>query len=334
MKLAIVKLSAMGDIIHSAFVLQFIKQKIPNIHIEWIVESSFAGILEHNKDIDFIKKLNLKSIKEDKSNIFREIKKVKAYAKEEYDLVIDLQGLVKSSIVSKLLGDNIIGYDKDSIREGVASYLYNQKFSIPYHLNTIDRYRLLVSKSLGIEITKDEVLNKKPYLGYQESSLLSTKEYFSTKKPNLIFIVGANWDSRVYPKEQLLEVATSIDANILVPWGNETERQRGEWLQTHAKNITLLPKLNLDELKALISNSDLLIGNDTGPSYIAWANNVPSVLLFGPTPKSRVYGSNICKRLESSSKVDPYKLDKNDYSIKEIKPIQIIESIKDMGVEI
>ncbi len=334
MNLAIVKLSAMGDIIHSACLLQFIKQKVPNIHIDWIVESAFSGLLEHNSDIDSIKKLNLKSIKTKKSNIFSEIKRVKAYANEEYDLVIDLQGLIKSSIVSKLLGNNIAGYNKDSIRESIASYLYNQKYSIPYHLNTLDRYRLLVSKALGIEITKDEVLNKKPYLSYQESSLFSTKGFLSSTKPNVIFIVGANWDSRVYPKEKLLEVANSIDANILVPWGNEAERQRGEWLQTHAKNVTLLPKLNIDELKALISNSDLLIGNDTGPSYIAWANNIPSVLLFGPTPKSRVYGSNICKRLESSSKVDPYKLNKNDYSIQEIQPKQIIESIKEMGIEI
>ena len=329
-KIAIIKLSALGDIIHSAFVLQFIKESFPTAQIDWFVEESFAQILEHNSDLHSIKRVNLRSIKNDKRAIISEYKRLKEYSKTGYDLIIDMQGLLKSAITAKILGKEIAGFDKDSIRESIASYLYTRKFHIPYHLNTIDRYKDLINHSLNINITKEMILAKNPYLKYDKSDFDISKPYFSEQKPNVIFIIGANWKSRIYPKEELLEVSKNLDANILIPYANEDERARGEWLEKHSTNITLLPKMDLNALKALISNSDLLIGNDTGPTYIAWANNIPSIILFGPTPTSRIYESEICKPLKSPSKIDPYRLDKNDFSIKEISPKEIINSAKEL----
>ena len=323
MRIAIVRLSALGDIIHTASVLQFIKKKIPDIKIDWVVEERFYKILENNPDIDTIIKADLKSIKKDKKAIFKEIKRFKKL--NGYDLVIDFQGLIKSAISSRLISKNVAGYDKDSIRESLSSYLYRYKYHIPYHLNTIDRYRLLASYALNIDISKDEVLKKLPYLFFKEEDFKKSKPYFSKDKKNIIFIVGANWQSRIYPKECLLKVANSLDANILIPHANESEQKDAMWLEKKASNIKILPKMDLNELKATISNADLLIGNDTGPSFIAWANNIPSIILFGPTPTSRIYTSKISKTLKSSSKVDPYKLNKNDFSIKEIEPQNIVK---------
>jgi heptosyltransferase-1 len=323
MKIAIIKLSALGDIIHTAFVIQFIKELKPKVKIDWIVEESFAPILENNPDLNEIKKINLKRLKSDKFAIFKEIKKIKSFGR--YDLIIDFQGLLKSAIVSRLLGSKIVGFDKNSTRESIASLFYSKGFDIPYHLNTIDRYRLLASYALEIEISKEDVLDKKPYLFFKDTNLS-----LSSKKPNIIFIIGANWKSRIYPKEQLLEVAKELDSNIYIPYGNEDEKKRGEWLESKADNITLLPKMNLNDLKAFISKCDLLIGNDTGPSYIAWANNIPSIILFGPTPSSRIYESNISKTLKSPSKVDPYRLDRDDFSIKEIDPKEIVSLAKEL----
>ncbi len=328
MKIAIVKLSALGDIIHTAFVVQFIKKSIPDIQIDWIVEESFAPILEHNPHIDNILPINLRSLKKSKLNILEQIKLLKSYSKERYDLIIDFQGLIKSAITAKLLGKNIAGFDKNSTRESLASVFYTKSFDIPYDLNTLDRYRTLASKALDIDITKDEVMSKKPYMYYKESDLEISKEYISSTKKSVIFIIGANWRSRIYPKEQLLEVAKNLDANILIPHGNEDEKKRGEWLEKRAKNITLLPKLDLNELKALISSCDLLIGNDTGPSYIAWANNIPSILLFGPTPTSRIYTDKKTITLKSPSKVDPFRLNRDDFSIKEIEITTILDATK------
>ncbi len=328
MKIAIVKLSALGDIIHSAFILQSIKAKLPTAQIDWIVEESFATILEHNPDIHAIKTINLKSLKSDKSKLFSEIKKIQSYAKAHYDIVIDLQGLLKSAITARLLGSPVAGFDKNSIREGIAAYLYHDSFTIPYDTPTIDRYRLLTSKALHITITKEEVQKRKPYMHYIASDFEISKPFFQKDKKTVIFIIGANWKSRIYPKEQLLEVAKNLDANILIPYASESEKEMGRWLEERAANITLLPKMHLNALKALISHADLLIGNDTGPSFIAWANCIPSIILFGPTPPTRVYESEISVTLKSSTAINHHKLDKEDYSIKEITPAAILQHAK------
>ena len=94
--------------------------------------------------------------------------------------------------------------------------------------------------------------------------------------------------------------------------------------------IEVAPKLTLDELKGVIENSSLLIGNDTGPSHMAWAMNLPSIILFGPTPINRVYQTKINRVLKSSSKVDHFNLDKNDYSIKEIRVDEVVKISKEL----
>lgn len=325
MKIAIVKTSALGDIIHSGFILQFIKQKIPSVQIDWIIEAKFAPILEHNRDIHSILPIDISSIKKNYSQIFKQINLIRSYACNDYDIVIDLQGLIKSSIVSRILGKKVAGYDKTSIREGAASTLYHKKYAVAYDQNTIDRYRLLVAQALEITITPEEVLAKKPYLHYLSTDFEPFKNFFSSEKPNVIFIIGSTWPSRIYPKEQLLEIAQALPINILIPFGNAEEKADAEFLAQYASNVTVLPKMNLNQLKAVISHADLLIGNDTGPSYIAWANNIPSITLFGPTPPTRIYETPINKVLKSSSIVNPYKLDKNDFSIHDITVHTIIQ---------
>ena len=92
----------------------------------------------------------------------------------------------------------------------------------------------------------------------------------------------------------------------------------------------MLPKINLNALKYIIANSNLLIGNDTGPTHIAWALNVPSITLFGCTPTNRVYETPINRVLNSSSVVNHYKLDKNDFSIAEIEVSEIVKVAKEL----
>ena len=324
MKIAIVKLSAMGDIIHAMVALQFIRKADPNIEIDWIVEESFRQILENNPHIDNILPINLKSIKKDKKQLFNEIKKIKSYANNHYDLVIDAQGLIKSAITSKLLGNKITGFSKNSIREGVASYFYEEKVEIAYESNAIERNLKVLCEPLNIGVKKEDILNKEPFLYYKSSPKLPIDNY-------IVFVVGASVENKIYPKELFLEVAKSINESILVIWANEEEKSIAQFLKEHSQNITIAPKVNLDGLKVVIHQAKLVIGGDTGPTHIAWALNVPSITLFGNTPEYRnTYVTNINKVLKSNSTVNPLKLDKNDYSIKEIDPKQVITLAKEL----
>jgi heptosyltransferase-1 len=93
----------------------------------------------------------------------------------------------------------------------------------------------------------------------------------------------------------------------------------------------MVPKTNLDGLKSIIANSKLVIGGDTGPTHMAWGFNIPSITIFGNTPEYRnTYITNINRVIKSDSKVDPYKLDKNDFSIGEIKASDIVEIAKEI----
>ena len=324
MKICIVKLSAMGDIIHAMVALEFIKKEIPHAQIDWVVESGFKGVLEHNPNIDNILTVNLKSLKKKKSDIFKQYKLIKSYSKNNYDIVIDAQGLLKSAIVSKLIGAKIIsGFDKDSIREGIASIFYNKKVSISYTANTINRNATVICEPLGIEVTSQKILNKSTFL-FSPSHVENLPDVFN------LFVIGSTWESRNYPKEKFVEIAQSLKVQTFIVWGSDEEYDKALWMQEHSEYLHVLPRGSLNDLKNVISRCNLLIGNDTGPTHMAWGLNVPSITIFGPTPTSRVYVTPINKVVKSNSEIDHYKLNKNDFSISEIEVDEILRIAKEL----
>lgn len=326
-KIAIVKLSAMGDIIHAMIALQFIKKRYPDLIIDWFVEKAFSDILQHNPHINAIYPIHLKSIKTKKTALFSQIALIKTYAKNNYDLVIDAQGLIKSALVSRLLGKNIAGFSKNSIREKMASLLYSNKVEIPYDKNAIVRNAKVLSTPLGFEITKEEIINKEPFLFFKNENPI-IEEYLQKDKKNIVCVIGASWISKMYSKEKFIHVINALNENTLIVWGNEFEHTIAQYIASKS-NAKVLPKIDLNSLKALISKADLVIGNDTGPTHIAWALNIPSITLFGNTPGFRnTYPTSINKIVESSSIVNPFKIDKNDLSINEINEHVIIEIAK------
>ncbi len=329
MRIAIVRLSAMGDIIHSAVALQFIKRKYPQAEIDWVVEKSMAAVLENNPDIHRIVPVELKKFKKSKklSDLLAQIRTLKSL--DPYDYVIDMQGLIKSAIATTFIKGNSHGYDKNSIREGIASYLYKYTYTLAYDMNTIDRNVGLVSQALELGCDSQDIHEKKPFLFYKDEDPV-IYEHLSDEKKNIVFVVGSTWPSRNYPKEQFVELANALKENILVVWGSEEEHRDAQYIAEHSDFATVMPRVNLNSLKALIDKSDLLIGNDTGPTHMAWGLNRPSITLFGPTPTSRIYVTDINKLLKSPSVVDPYKLNKNDFSIKEIK----VDDIYNMAQEL
>lgn len=325
MKICIVKLSAMGDIIHAMVALEFIKKHLPDSTIDWVVEAGFKGVLENNPHIDNILSLNLKSIKTQKSQIFSQIKLVKEYAKNNYDIVIDAQGLIKSAIVAKLLGAKVIaGFDKESTREGMASYLYNKKVSIAYDENTIDRNVRVICEPLGISVSKEEIINKTKFLYFKEDKSATLKDEY-----NLV-VIGSTWESRNYPKEKFVELVEKLQIYTYIVWGSDEEYTKALWMQEQSEFLEILPRGSLNSLKKVIANAKLLIGNDTGPTHMAWGLNIPSITIFGPTPTNRVYKTPLNKVIKSSSKIDHYKLNKNDFSITEIEVDDIVKIAKEL----
>jgi heptosyltransferase-1 len=325
MKICIVKLSAMGDIIHCMVVLQFIKTKFPNIQIDWIVENAFKDILQNNPHINNILPINLKSIKKNKLNIFKQLKLLNFYSKNSYDIIFDAQGLLKTAIVSKIISNKkskIIGFDKNSIREKVASFFYDEVINIGYEKNVINRNIKLICDFLNIKVAKKDILNKQ--------SFLYSKTITQDKEKNIILVVGASKPNKIYPKENFLQIAQILsNYKFEVIWANDNEKNTAIFLKQNSQNIIMCQQMDLDQLKLKIKNSIMVIGGDTGPTHMAWALNIPSITIFGNTPEYRnSYITPINKVIKSNSYVNPLKLNKNDFSINSIKPENITTLVK------
>ena len=324
MRIAIVKLSALGDIVHAMVVLQFIKKYKQDISIDWFVEKRYKELLEFNTDINQIHLVNLKKAKEEKSFfiLYKEFKKLRQL--DKYDMVIDMQGLVKSALFARLIpSEETIGFDNHSARESLASFFYNKTFSFDYKRNIIERNMEIVSFALGFFIDPKIIQFKIPFLIPSKSHPIKN---LSKIKKNIVLIPGASTKSKCYPVKSLASLTKKIDANFIIIWGNKKEKMLADELRSLSSSVNISNKLSIDALISLISKVDLVIGPDTGPSHLAWGLNVPSIVLFGSTPGYRnSYLTKNNKIIESSTKVNPYKINKNDYSIRDIPVKKIVE---------
>lgn len=325
-RIAIVRLSALGDIVNTAVVLQFIKSEFPHAKIEWITEEVFAPLLMNHPLISAVHTLNLKQLKKEKSisNLFKTISYLKNLG--EFDIIIDIQGLLKSAVVAWLIGKNRHGFDKNSSRESISSLFYKTTSTISYGENVVKRNCFVVGDGLGFEISDKMILDKEPIFAHlKERYLFEPKQ---NGKKNIAIVIGASWESKKYPKESVAQLCNKLQQNCIILWGNEIEKEYGMWICENSDCATLAPKLSLTELISLISNVDLLIGNDTGPTHMAWAQNIPSITLFGPTTTRMIYETPLNIGIKSPSKVDINKIDKNDFSIEEIKVNDILQNAK------
>jgi heptosyltransferase-1 len=324
MRIVIVKLSALGDIVHAMIVLQFIKKYDPEILIDWVVEESYKDLLEGHPHINQIHKVNLKKAKKQKSiKLFlSELKRIKHFGK--YDLVVDMQGLLKSALISNIIeSDATLGYDFFSIREKFASFLYNKKFRCSYKKNIIERNIELINYGLGSKFFTNQLHEKTPFLFSENKEQI---EFLSTKKKNIVLVPGASNSSKQLSVNRLAKLSKMIDANFLIIWGNEKEKELALEIKFLCNKVVICKKMSIDALISIISMVDLVIGPDTGPTHMAWALNIPSITLFGSTPGYRnAYVTNINKILESESEVNPYKINKKDLSIKDIHENKILE---------
>ena len=329
MKIAIVKLSALGDIVHAMVVLQFIKKYNQSVEVDWVVEEAYLDLLKAHPDINNIITVNIKKAKKHKSLylLYKELKRLRSFG--PYDLVIDMQSLIKSALISRLMPSKLtLGFDSSSSRESLASIFYNKTFKLPYDKNIIERNFKLISFALDLSVNLEELNYKLPFL-YSEKKDLNLS--LSNFKKNIILIPGASFKSKQYPVKNFAEVTNLLDANYLIIWGNNEERLLADKIKDLAPHVNICEKLSIEGLISLISKVDLIIGPDTGPTHIGWALNVPSITIFGPTPgyrNSLATANN--KIIESESEVNPYRINKNDYSISSVNAIQVVEIAKSL----
>ena len=305
LKIAIVKLSALGDIVHAAIVLQFIKKHCPNAHITWLVDARFSSLLKDHPLIDELVVLPLKE------SFKKSYKIIKTLGK--FDKIIDLQGLFKSAVVAKLLGKEIYGFSRESVKEKIAARLYRHKFKIDYNENIIVRNLSLVGYALNFSFDKSEILKKSPCFE------ICKKFKNESGKKRVLIAAFASEESKIYDKFK--DVIRLLDGcEIYLCYGSESEKVRAEAIISGTK-AKLLEKLSIKDMIDFIASCDLIIGNDSGLTHLAWAVNRPSITLFGNRPSHRnAYVTDKNLVVDMGKQIDARSIDKNDFCIREIYP--------------
>ncbi|GAA9974618.1 lipopolysaccharide heptosyltransferase I [Helicobacter pylori] len=328
MKIAIVRLSALGDIIVSAVFLALIKERFTNAQIEWFVDERFGAILEHSPYIDKLHPIALKSTLTtfNPLKIFKLFKSLRAY---EYDIVIDMQGLIKSALITQMLkAPKKVGFDYASAREGLSAFFYSQKVSIAYNEPVLKRNFTLLSHALNLPQKEiSEGLNSRSKVfSYQDSPKIDALN-LNKNKPKILFVLETSKINKTYPIERFKELALALENfQICLLW--HASEDKATALYGALKNqldVLLLPKLTLNEVKALLFKMDLIIGGDTGITHLAWALQKPSITLYGNTPMERFkLESPINVSLTGNSNANYHK---KDFSIQNIEPKKIKECV-------
>ncbi|WP_101007800.1 lipopolysaccharide heptosyltransferase I [Helicobacter pylori] len=328
MKIAIVRLSALGDIIVSAVFLAAIKERLPNAQIEWFVDERFSAILEHSPYIDKLHPIALKSTLKTLNplKIFKLFKSLRAY---EYDIIIDMQGLVKSALITQMLkAPKKVGFDYASAREGLSAFFYSQKVSIAYDEPILKRNFTLLSQALNLpknEISQS-LSSRAKVFSYQDSPKIDALN-LNKNKPKILFVLETSKINKTYPIERFKDLALALENfQICLLW--HADEKKANALYGALKNqcdALLLPKLTLNEIKALLFKMDLIIGGDTGITHLAWALQKPSITLYGNTPMERFkLESPINVSLTGNSNANYHK---KDFSIQNIEPKKIKECV-------
>ena len=288
-RILLLKLSSMGDIIHTLPALSVLRKGYPEADITWVVDERWQDILEGNPDLTRIVALNKKRLAYS-LYAWREAAKILRSFKP--DLCIDFQGLFYTGFLSYLSGANDrIGFA--SARE-FSPWFYTERFGISFEgIHAVERYMKLAQFAGAV----DSTIEFKIVTGERDIKYIGT---FLGEHSLLVAIhPGARWQTKRWSLEGFARVADYLSNKykaqiILIGAREDTEYNNRMKSLMSAKSLDLTGKTDLKQLAALFEKTDLLLTNDSGPMHLAAALGRRVLAIFGPTDPARTgpYGQS------------------------------------------
>jgi 3-deoxy-D-manno-octulosonic-acid transferase/heptosyltransferase-1 len=288
----IVKLSAIGDVIHTLPSLTSLRRFYPHAHITWVVEEAAADLILNHPQLNEVLVSRRKAwIKDIKSGQLRKALRgighfIKDLRKRPYDLVIDFHGLFKSSIIVILSGGKRkLGYD--SLQE-LSGLFLTEKIPEDMDKHAVDRY-LDFPVYLGAKKEKAEFIL--PPSADAENKVKLLLADCGLGENNYIAINPiAYWETKLWDNEKFAKLADLIQEKLkrkVVFTGSESKSVEEITVKMKSKSINLGGKTSLMELACLFKKALMVITTDSGPMHLACAVGTPVVALFGPTDPKR-----------------------------------------------
>ena len=292
MNILIVKLSAIGDVIHTLPSLAALRKFYPEAHITWVVEEAAADLLKNHPLLNTVIISQRKSWLKDFQNgeVRRPLREIRSFLQElrarPYDLVIDFHGLLKSALIALLSGGKRkLGYD--SLQE-LSGLFYNEKIPEDMNKHAVDRY-LDFPRYLGAKIVNPEF--PLPSDNAARARVQSTLEKHGLENKKFVAVNPvAYWETKLWDNEKFARLADAIKSRLnveVVFTGSEKGSIEKIIRLTKSKAANLGGQTTLPELAYLYKKALLVITTDSGPMHLAAAVGTGVVALFGPTDPLR-----------------------------------------------
>jgi heptosyltransferase-1 len=302
-RILVVRLGAMGDVLHAAPSVASLKQSFPNSHIAWAIEPRWAELLEGNPFVDELVFVNRRSLGE----LMALRKRLRA---GRYTIAVDFQGLIKSALVANFARpDRIYGLHRSCAREPLASLFYSHAVR-PHSVHVVDRWLEIAAAAGAHRLVRTAWVPP----GKPEGDL-----------PTGPFILAnplAGWKSKQWPLEHYIELARLLGERCKLVL-NVPEAIDVPGVHVHVSSIAGL----IDATR----RSSGVVGVDSGPLHLAAALGKPGVALFGPTDPARngPYGGTFTVLRRSEAATSYKRKDEIDPSMCAIRPEEVFAALQE-----
>ena len=309
LRVLVVKLSSLGDVVHTYPALSDLKRARPDVEVDWLVEEAFTGLAGLHPAVRKTIPAHLRAMK--KKSLKDKIvytRALRTALKGRYDLVIDAQGLIKSAVVARLAGAPVAGYAREHAREPWAALAYKHKFDLTVMQNAATRTRKLFAAAVGYDLEGlplDHGLDVKG-LATQGRTILAK---LRINKPPAVILHGSAWPTKTWAPERWRAVARHLDERgipLVIPAGGADELETAVAISDGLDHARVLPPLSLVELAGVLAVARTVAGVDSGLTHLAEALGKHGLFLIGPTDPVRTgpIGKNL-KTIVSSHPAAP-----------------------------
>ena len=284
MNFLIVRLGALGDIIHAVPAAAALRAAFPASRIDWLVDGRHRPMIDLVTVVDHAVVLERSSIPGwmDVAGRMRQVR---------YDVAIDLQGLLKSALLARASGAaRVLGFSIWHLREKTARPFYSEtsRDEVPSGEPDHVIYKnLRLLRALGVTETRIRF----PLADVESRALADVRTTLGGDRPFALINPGAAWPNKRWPPERYGELAAFLrDVRGLpsfVLWGPGEEGLAGAVVEASAGAARVAPPTGIPDLLALSRAASLMISGDTGPLHLAAAAGTPTISLFGPTDPHR-----------------------------------------------
>lgn len=285
MRVLIVRLSSLGDVVHAAPVLVDIARALPEARIDWVVEEAFAPLVGSFAGVDRIVPMALRRWRRGLVASRAEMGDFWGALRErEYDAVIDLQGLVKSAVVTRSarvaagglrfgLGNRTDG----AAYEPLAKFAYDEAVVMPARIHVVDRSRRLAAAALGYAV------DTPPQVPWRVAPASAEDAVWADGRA-VMLVHGSAKVVKLLPAAFWIDLGHSLvasGASVLLPWGTNDERERAAEIAAGiGAGARVVDRLPLGRLAAAMARLHGCIGLDTGLTHVAATLGLPTVQLF------------------------------------------------------